>query len=76
MCAYSKRHYMAERNHVRKAITKYQEEQNALQWLRKEKVVVEFKQKNFKMAYVSMKNNMKGVVLQLSYTERQLQMIL
>jgi len=42
---------MAERNHVRKAITKYQEEYNALQWLRKEKVVVEVKQNNFKVAY-------------------------
>jgi hypothetical protein len=54
---------MIERNHVKKVITKYKVDQTALQWLRKEKVVVEVEMRSLKMAYDLLKESLQDVVL-------------
>ena len=63
---------MIERNHVKKVITKYKVDQTALQWLRKEKVVVEVEMRSLKMAYDLLKESLQDVVLQLGFVEKKL----
>jgi arsenate reductase-like glutaredoxin family protein len=63
---------MIERNHVKKVITKYKVDQTALQWLRKEKVVVEVEMRSLKMAYDLLKESLQDVVLQLGFVKKKL----
>lgn len=63
---------MIERNHVKKVITKYKADQTALQWLRKEKVVVEAEMRSLKIAYDLLKESLQGVVLQLGFVKKKL----
>jgi hypothetical protein len=67
---------MTKRNQVMEAIAKHRVDQAAFQQLRVEKIFMEAKLRRLKVAHASLKEQMQGVVLQLSSTEKQLQIIL
>jgi hypothetical protein len=67
---------MTKRNQVMEAIAKHRVDQAAFQQLRVEKIFMEAKLRRLKVAHASLKEHMQGVVLQLSSTEKQLQIIL
>jgi len=58
------------------AIAKHRVDQAAFQQLRVEKIIMEAKLRRLKVTHTSLKEHMQGVVLQLSSTEKQLQIIL
>lgn len=66
---------MAERNYVTEAITINRANQAAFEWLKKEKVVMETELWSLKVAYSSLKEQIQGVILQLGYNDKLLQVV-
>jgi hypothetical protein len=62
---------MVKKSYVREVINKHMAVQTTLQRLMDEKVVVKAKMRDIKVAYVMLKNNMRGQVLQLGSTEKK-----
>lgn len=55
-----------------KVIAKYTADQTAIQWLNKDKAIMEVEMKNLKVSYTSLKDNMQGFFFffQLGSTEK------
>jgi len=59
---------------VKKAINKHKAYHNVLQRLRDKKVIVEVEPRNLKIAYTSLKDDIRGQVFQLSFIKKEIYM--
>lgn len=57
---------------MKKAINKHKAYHNVLQRLRDKKAIVEVESKNLKIAYTSLKDDMRGPVFQLSFIKKEI----
>jgi hypothetical protein len=70
MCTNSKRQWTIERRQVNKVIAKHRAYYTALQILRDEIATVEVELRNLNVIYTILKDDIRGIVLQLGFTKK------
>jgi hypothetical protein len=62
-CAHSKRHLIAEKNHVREVIAINRGNQATFEWLKKENIGIEAELKSLDVAYSMLKEQIQSIIL-------------
>jgi hypothetical protein len=63
MCAHSKRHLMAEKNHVREVIAINKGNQATFEWLKEKNIGIEAELKSLDVAYSMLNEQIQGIIL-------------